>query len=209
MTTPQPEVKKVKKDTAQHGGLRGVLRPINTANIMHSRLMQNGGMLDSKASPQPALPIDPELMSAFSGSASHSPYEPNFEYVPVERPMLTTLPSLEQIATEVLDMSGGEGEDESDVALATALQRELAPLDQSVVDDASLAGNDNPVQVMVDPQLQDMTAIKVTDSIERRDSLTNMPSTDMVAEDNTQQTATSDDHAVAAELAIAKLGSES
>lgn len=53
------------------------------------------------------LAIDPELMSAYSGSAD-SPFEGDFSYVPVDRPPLVSLPSLEQIATEVLDMNGGE-----------------------------------------------------------------------------------------------------
>ena len=114
-------VKIEQADRSPSQGIHGILRPVNQ-HVLHPQQKQhqqewNSGRHLSQF--RPSIPsgedsapaIDPSLTSDYPDTNGHSLYGNGISSFPVaERPQTYTLPSLEQIATEVLDMDGTGGE---------------------------------------------------------------------------------------------------
>ncbi|QIW99613.1 hypothetical protein AMS68_005131 [Peltaster fructicola] len=131
------EGKKVKIASAipPQAGVLGVLRPANykrqspiqsewsSASPTSDQLVRTP--LDaSTPNSHASLPIDPSLTSAYPDPGHAHLHDLHYSYSAPARPGLISLPSLEEIATEVLDMDAGErAEAETDLAAIQQFNR--------------------------------------------------------------------------------------
>lgn len=161
------EGKKVKIASAipPQAGVLGVLRPANykKQSPIHSEWSSASPTSDqyiqtplegSTPTSHASLPIDPSLTSAYPDPALDSIHDIHYSYSAPVRPGMISLPSLEEIATEVLDMDGGDGPNAIETGLAAIQQFNRSGSDDRIMPADSVLASDEKLAVRFDDSTQ-------------------------------------------------------